>query len=69
MDLKKMDFKAVKTAYIAVAAVLAVCAIVSAYLHHQYIALGFIVLASAAILAGSLYVSYLMKRKQLEDVD
>jgi len=61
--------KTVKTAYIVVAALLAVCAIAAAYLHHTYIALGFIVLASAAILAGSLLVTYMLKNRKVKDID
>lgn len=69
MDIKSMDLKTVKTAYIVAAALLAVCAIVSAYLHHQYIALGFIVLASAIILIGAFFVSLLAKVGKTKDLD
>lgn len=56
-----MDAKTFKTAYILVALLVAVCAIVSSYLQHYYIAVGLIVLASAVMLLGAIYVSYLYR--------
>lgn len=69
MDIRSWDMKKVKVAYILISAALAVCAIVAAFLHHEYIALGFIVLASAVVLAGSYLVSYIYRMAKVKDVD
>ncbi|MCD1296209.1 hypothetical protein CUJ83_14495 [Methanocella sp. CWC-04] len=69
MDLTTIDKKTVKTAYVATAAILMVGALVSAFYDHDYIALGFIVAASAVILAGSLFMAYRRKVDKVRDVD
>jgi uncharacterized membrane-anchored protein len=56
-----MDPKTLKLAYIALAFLVMLGAIVAAYFHEQYVALGLIVLASAIILSGSVLVSYAYK--------
>lgn len=56
-----MDAKSLKTAYIALAFLVMLGAIVAAYFHQKYIALGLIVLASAIILGGAMLVSYVYK--------
>jgi|GEM_PF-3761202 len=65
----QMDFKTIKTAYIALGLLFALCAIVSSYLKHYYFALGFIVLASAIILTGSVFVSYVKKLERAKDLE
>lgn len=64
-----MDKKKVKIAYILLAASLMVCAVISAYFDQDYIALGFIVLASAVILAGAFLISYIYKFEKIKEID
>ena len=56
-----IDVKTFKVAYIVVAFVVMLLAIVAALFHETYIALGFIVLASIIILCGSLVMSQMYK--------
>jgi hypothetical protein len=65
----KMDFRTIKMAYISLGLLFAICAIVSSYLKQYYFALGFIVLASAIILAGSIYVSYVRKLEWSKELE
>ncbi|HTY91669.1 MAG TPA: hypothetical protein VMC84_10880 [Methanocella sp.] len=57
-----------KVAYIALAFLIALCAIAASYLHQYYIALGLIVLASAIILGGAILVSYMYKMEKAEEL-
>ena len=61
MDILSLDIKRVRIAYMIVAALFALCAIVSAYLHHIYIATAFIVLASVTIFCGGMLISFLFR--------
>ena len=61
--------KKIRTVYVALAAILAACAIISAYLHHIYIATAFIVLASLTIFIGSIIITYIFKIKKARDFD
>lgn len=69
MDIESLDKRKVKIGYILLAAISMVCAIVSAYYGHDYIALGFIVLTSAIILACAFLMSYLHRIEKIKDVD
>ena len=69
MDKPSPLIKKVRIAYVALAAILAACAIVSAYLHHIYIATAFIVLASLTIFIGSVIISYIFKIQKAKDLD
>jgi general stress protein CsbA len=60
----KMDAKTLKTGYIALAFLVALCAIVSSYLKQYYLTLGLIVLASVIILAGAVLVSYMYRMEK-----
>jgi general stress protein CsbA len=64
----KMDAKTVKIVYIALAFIIALCAIAASYLQQYYVALGLIVLASAVILGGAILVSYLYKMEKAEEL-
>ena len=65
----QMDFKNVKMAYVSLALLFAICAIVTSYLKQYYFTLAFIVLASAIILAGSVYVSYVRKLERSKELE
>jgi general stress protein CsbA len=63
-----MKAKDTKIAYIALAFLIALCAIVASYLQQYYIALGLIVLASAIMLGGAILVSYMYKMEKAEEL-
>lgn len=63
-----MNAQNAKIAYIALAFLIALCAIVASYLHQYYIALGLIVLASAIIMGGAILVSYMYKMERAEEL-
>jgi general stress protein CsbA len=63
-----MKAKDAKIAYIALAFLIALCAIVASYLQQYLIALGLIVLASAIILGGAILVSYMYKMEKAEEL-
>lgn len=64
----KIDMKTLKIAYITLAFLVTLCAIVAAYFRQQYVALGFIVLASAIILIGSMLLSYVYKIEKAKEL-
>ncbi|WP_424357779.1 hypothetical protein [Methanocella sp. MCL-LM] len=68
MDLTKLNIWYVKAAYVALAALLMIGAIVSAINDQQYLVLVFIVAASVVIVAGSLFFSYLFKQQKINEV-
>ncbi len=61
-----MNARELKTAYIVPAFLAMVCAIVAAYFHQVYIALGFIVVAAILIVAGSMLVAEKLKKERLK---
>ncbi len=63
-----MKAKGLKIAYIALAFLIALGAIVASYLQQYYIALGLIVLASAIMLGGAILVSYTYKMEKAEEL-
>lgn len=70
MDVEKINWRKIKTVYVIIAGLLALGAIVSAFLHiSQYVTFAFILAASAVILIGSFFVSYLYHHQKMEDVD
>ena len=69
MDILSLDLKHIRIVYIAIAGLFTLCAIVSAYLHHIYLATAFIVLASVAIFGGAMLMSYLFRIKKAKDID
>jgi len=62
----KIDSKTIKTAYIVLSFIAAICAIAASYLHQYYLALGLIVLASLILLAGSVLFSYRYRMERSE---
>lgn len=69
MDKPSPFIKKIRIVYVALAAILAACAIISAYLHHIYVATAFIVLASLTIFIGSVIISYIFKIQKARDSD
>lgn len=69
MDIKKLDIKKIKIAYIALAALLALGAVLSALYDNEYVAVALIVAASLAILAGSLLIRYIYQFQSVIDLD
>lgn len=69
MDLSKFNMWYVKAAYIALAGLLAIGAIISAYLDMQYLVLVFIVAAALVIVAGSFLFAYLFRHQKVKDID
>ena len=63
-----MKSKDVKVAYIVLAFLLALCAIVASYLQQYYVALGLIVLASAIMLGGAFLISHLYRMEKAEEL-
>jgi len=63
-----MKAQSAKVAYIVLAFLIALCAIVASYLRQYYIALGLIVLASAILLGGAMLVSYMYKMEKAEEL-
>jgi len=63
-----LDVRTLKITYISLASLITICAIAAAYFRQQYIALGFIVLASAIILCGSVLVSYIYKLEKAKEL-
>ncbi len=63
-----LNAKTLKVAYVSLAFLAMACAIGAAYYRQQYIALGFIVLASAIILGGSLLASYMYKMEKAKEL-
>lgn len=63
-----MKTKDAKIAYIALAFLIALGAIVASYLRQYMIALGLIVLASAIMLGGAILVSYMYKMEKAEEL-
>ncbi len=61
-----MDAKTFKLAYILLAALAAVCAIIAALLQQKYVAVGFIVLASIIIMIGAMYFSSMVRKEKLD---
>jgi CDP-diglyceride synthetase len=64
-----MDAKTLKTAYIALAFLVALCAIAASYFRQYYVALGLIVLASAIILGGAILVSYMYRMEKAKELE
>ncbi|WP_174591834.1 hypothetical protein [Methanocella conradii] len=64
----KMDSRTIKTAYISISFIAALCAIVASYFHQYYLALGLIILASAILLGGSLLFSYKYRMEKAEEL-
>jgi hypothetical protein len=62
----KIDSRTLKTGYIALAFLVALCAIVTSYMRQYYLTLGLIVLASVIILVGAILVSYKYKMEKSE---
>ena len=69
MDKPSPIIKKVRIIYVALAAILTACAIVSAYIHHIYVATAFIVLASLTIFIGSVIISYIFRIQKARDLD
>jgi hypothetical protein len=69
MDILSLDLKNVRMAYMIVAAIFTLCAIVTAFIHHKYIALAFILLAAFTIFIGGILISFLFRIKKEKDVD
>lgn len=69
MDLKSLDKTKVKITYMVIAALLMVGAIISAFYDQEYIALAFIVAASAVILIGAFLMRYLHEKGKIKDLD
>ncbi len=69
MDLSKLNMWYVKAAYVALAGLLAIGAIVSAYYDLQYLVLVFIIAAAFVIVAGSFLFAYLFRRQKVKDID
>jgi uncharacterized membrane protein YoaK (UPF0700 family) len=69
MDLSKLNMWYVKAAYVALAGLFAVGAIISAYLDMQYLVLVFIVMAALVIVAGSFIFAYLYRNQKVKDID
>jgi len=65
----KMDAKTLKISYIALAFLIALCAIAASYLRQYYVALGLIVLASIVILGGAILVSYMYKMEKAKELE
>ncbi len=64
----RLDSKTIKTAYIALSFIAAICAIAASYLHQYYLALGLIVLASLILLVGSFLFSYKYRMEKAEEL-
>jgi hypothetical protein len=64
MDVTKLDLKTVKAAYILLAILVGLAGVVSHFLGHDYIALGFIVVAALVILLGSFLISMIYRVQQ-----
>ena len=69
MDILAIDLKYVRFAYVGLAGIFTLCAIITAYLHHVYLATAFIVLAGALMFGGAMLISYLYKIKKAMDID
>ncbi len=69
MDLSKLNMWYVKAAYVALAGLLAIGAIISAYYDMQYLVLVFIIAAAFVIVAGSFLFAYLFRRQKVKDID
>ena len=64
MDVAKLDLKTVKAWYILLAILIGLGGVASHFLGHDYIALGFIVVAALVILLGSVLVSMIYRVQQ-----
>jgi multisubunit Na+/H+ antiporter MnhG subunit len=64
MDVLKLDLKTVKAAYVLLAILIGLAGVVSHFLGHDYVALGFIVVAAMVILTGSFLVSMIFRVQQ-----
>ena len=60
------DLKALRTAYIAVAAVIMLGAIVAAFLHNVYVAAGLIILDSIIIFLGSMFITRRLAEQEIK---
>ncbi|HEY3422155.1 MAG TPA: hypothetical protein VGK13_03275 [Methanocellaceae archaeon] len=64
MDILSLDIKKIRITYMIIAALFTLCAIISAFLHHIYVALAFILLASLMIFFGGILISFLFRIKK-----
>jgi CDP-diglyceride synthetase len=69
MDLSKLNLWYVKAAYVALAGLLAIGAIISAFYDMQYLVLVFIIAAALVIVAGSFLFAYLFRHQKVKDMD
>jgi len=66
MDVTKLDLKNVKAAYILLAILLGLGGVAAHFLDHDYVALGFIVVAALVIMLGSFLISMIYRVQQKE---